>query len=187
MSRFSGKYDLYDYMIMHGKSDDELECFECFKESTQGKLYQPVLIKLTSYNIDNEIKLCNNENILRKDTWFEEVPDNRFKCGYRQVQKNKYYFYNEEMTLDEINKRKYYGLRTIHFNTLLDLIPYYPYLIIVATANNVTCIEISSKNYVDVQEDEMREYGHSPSFLDYYRSKLQEHYIEVVNKYCKEN
>ena len=58
MSKFSGKCDLYDHIMMEKTYPDsknpnilisnELECFEIFKKRTGGKLYQHLKIELTN-------------------------------------------------------------------------------------------------------------------------------------------
>jgi hypothetical protein len=47
-------------------------------------------------------------------------------------------------------------------------------------------VVISGQSYVDHQEEEARKYGYSNEMTNYYRTALQEHYIEVVSKYFKE-
>ena len=96
MSRFTGKCDLYDHIMMEKVypmnpsskysplTSDELECFRIFKERTQGKLYQHFKLKLTPWNIDKEIELCNNPRILSKIEHKEYREDKRYKDGKRK-------------------------------------------------------------------------------------------------------
>jgi hypothetical protein len=114
---------------------------------------------------------------------YDVLPDGNF------VDREVYTYWGKEYkSLKELNKKGYYATRTIHFNTLLDLIPYYPYIVSFMSGeeNGHLFVVISGQSYVDYQEEEARKYGYNNEMTNYYRTKLQEHYIEVVNKYFKE-
>ena len=181
MSKFSGKCDLYDHIMMqkHYQSEtnpnvyvsDEMECFELFKKATGGVIYQDVKLIVSELNQELVSELCDYFH-------YHPVP----KKSDRSKQKFIYRYFGKEMSLKELNKKGIYVSVPIHFKTLLDIIPYYPYLVTCAISNNgKQRITISSKSYVDTQAQEYLNYGHLPC-IDY-RKFLQEHYIEVVTRY----
>jgi hypothetical protein len=192
MSQFSGKSDLADTIFMQkmypmhpGKDNsplisDEMECFNIFKEKTGGKIHQHFKLELNEYNIDYELQQVNNPNLLSKVRIYDMLPDGNF--ADREVYT---YWGKEYKSLKEINKKGYYATRTIHFNTLLDIIPYYPYIVSFMSGgeDGKLFIVISGQSYVDHQEEEARKYGYSNEMTNYYRKSLQEHYVEVVKKY----
>lgn len=192
MSRFSGKSDLADtifmqkmYPIYPGNpnsplTSDEMECFNIFKEKTGGRIHQHFSLELSESNIDFEIKNVNNPNILSK----REVP---WGDGKEHRTKKYVYIYwgKEYNSIKELNKKGYYATKSIGFNTLLDIIPYYPYIVSFMSGgeDGKLFIVISGQSYVDHQEEEARKYGYDTEMTNYYRTALQEHYVEVVNNY----
>ena len=181
MSKFSGKCDLYDHIMMQKQYQsetnpnvyvsDEMECFELFKKATGGVIYQDVKVTVSELNQELVSELCDYFH-------YHPVP----KKSALGKQKFTYRYFGKEMSLKELNKRGVYVSIPIHFKTLLDIIPYYPYIITCAISNNgKQRITISSKSYVDMQAREHLTYGHLPC-IDYKRF-LQEHYIEVVTRY----
>lgn len=180
MSKFSGKCDLYDHIMMMKQYaseanqnvlvSDELECFEAFKEATGGVIYQSQRVEVTEYNQNLICELCD---------YFHFHEPTTLRNGKK---KYRYVYLGKEMSLKDINKAGVYINIPIHFNTLLDIIPYYPYIITCLISNNgKQHITISSKSYVETQRDEYITYGHMPCIN--YNQTLQEHYIEIVNRY----
>ena len=186
ISIWSGKCDLADTIMMqkHRTKDgsdkkedldearvlysDEMECFEIFKEKTGGVIYQYISFELTKYNIEKEIE---------SNKFLEKVEENG-KTYYK-------FFGKTYKTLKSLNKHGYWTTIEIHFETLLDIIPYYPYLISSAcyTQDKYT-INISDESFVDSEYKEHREYGWDNSVMkEFYKKRLQEHYIEVVLQY----
>lgn len=170
MSIFSGKCDVFDHIMMekmydkgHCRVSDELECFEIFKAKTNGTIYQHKLVQVTKENID----FVTNKCIL-----------NSFKA--EKVDGKTVYFYwgKQYNTLKQLNKKGVYIEVPIYFNTLLDIIPYYPYIITFSAGNHVV---ISNESYVDSLQEDMLKWGHE-SAIDY-KSELQEHYLEVCERY----
>ena len=182
MSRFCGKFDLYDtiYMTSGEETDDDL--FEKFKKRTGGKLYQNFKLKLTDYNIDKEIESKNNPKLLSKIEHVKEVDDKRVKSGKRTVKSYTYiYFGKEYKSLAEINRQGYYATRTINFEDKLDLVPYYAYIVGVhASDPESETVVIGNESYVDQVERSFRENGLDTNGLDYYRKALKKEYIRVV-------
>lgn len=195
MSKFCGKCDLYDHMMMEktfpdSKNpniliSDELECFEIFKKRTGGILYQSRKVELTDWNIDYWIKYFNNSQKLSKEAYTLIKDDKRFKSGKKEIIKYNYiYFGRKYNSLKELNQFGFYGEFQIKFNDLLDLVPYYPYIITTMFSDqNSEKIFISKKSYVDIYADEVSNYS-EPNFkiIDYYKRKLQEHYLELMEK-----
>jgi hypothetical protein len=191
MSQFSGKSDLADTVFMQKMypmypdnpnsplTSDEMECFNIFKEKTGGKIHQHFKLELNEYNIDSEIKRVNNSNLLSAVTVYEtNSKDSKNSTVYK-------YWGKEFRSLKELNKKGYYATKTIYFDTLLDLIPYYPYTVSFLSGgeDGKLFVVISGQSYVDVQEEEARKYGYDNQMVAHYRKSLQEHYIEVVNKH----
>lgn len=192
MSRYSGKCDLYDHIMMekmYPKDDnpniqvsDEMECFNIFKQKTGGKIYQKFLLKLTEHNIDKEIEKVNNPNILSKRI---NKTERNSKKGKVEVKHTVYVLYGTEYkSLKELNNHGYYSTREIIFDTLLDIIPYYPYIIGFSYSSGETeHIVISSRSFIDDQRKELLELGLDCSYYNHYEKDLQKHYIDVVNRY----
>ena len=189
MSRFSGKCDLFDHICMEktyevpgGYESDELECFNVFKERTGGVIYQVLSFKLTGNNIENECK--ENKNLSRvKHT--KIVPDKRVKSGKKEKVFYTYTYYGKEYnSLTEINNYGYWRYKAIHFETLLDIIPYYPYLISMsASSDGKEFVVISDNSFVETAENESISYGHTSTLAGYYRKELQNHYKDVITNY----
>lgn len=195
MSRFSGKCDLYDHIagtagwydrdgnpVKMGEGSgayysDEYRDFLAFKKQTGGVLHQHKRVKLTPWNHEEVKKLC-------KDFDYQEhtriVPDKRIKNGQREEKYLTYTYYNKEYTLKELNKKGIYITIDIHFNTLLDLIPYYPYLISMSCGGTVY---ISSQSFVDEELNDHLEGGWYSEFWEHYKKELQDHYREIVLRY----
>ncbi len=191
MSRFSGKCDLYDTMMMEGffeEDDSELNCFEILKRKTNGTIYQEFKLELTPFNIEFEVKKRHNPNYLNIEHNIIKVPDKRCKSGFREVDKSTYtYLFKKYDNLDDINKLGYHARKEIKFDTLLDLIPYFPYTIKTMSASyDSACIVLSDRSYVDVHEEMLRQGGFDCSdSINNYRKELQNHYLYVINKYFK--
>lgn len=194
MSRFSGKSDLADTIFMQKMYpidsnnphspliSDEMECFNIFKEKTKGVIHQHFKLELNEMNIDKEIEIVNNPRMLSK----KEIP---WEDGKEHRTKKYVYIYwdKEYNSLKELNKKGYYSTKKIKFDTLLDIIPYYPYLVSFMSSDDETMfVVISVESYVEHSYEEFRKFGSEPSMYDFYRKELQNHYIEVVNTYFKE-
>lgn len=191
MSKFSGKCDLYDHISMEKMepsptnpniliSDDD-ECFEIFKRKTDGKIYQHIKIELTDSNIENEIRY--NNHLSREEVRLVRN-DNRYKSGVKEIIQYVYHYLGQTFySLKDLNKFGYIGTKTIEFETIFDLIPYFPYLISFACCNqNSETIFISDKSYVDEEYLEHRQYGHTSKMCSYYKKELQNYYFSKVRE-----
>jgi len=200
MSKFSGKCDLYDHMMMEkhrtadGSDDpeeikkahvlysDELECFEIFKQKTGGVIHQHQLITVTEQNQMMVAEKCDHFEVIE---YFDTVPDKRKKGGYRNIVTYTYRYWGRDYdTLKELNKHGVYITIDIHFDTILDLIPYYPYVIAMSySSEDSEYVVISKKNFVLQERDEMYDHGYDSKMWEGYNKKLQDHYREVVLRY----
>lgn len=200
MSVFSGKCDLCDHIAgMGGWYDrsgkpvkigegvgayysDEMQDFLEFKRRTGGVIYQYVKINVTEWNQNLVAKKCNNFKIIEHT---KIVPDKRKKTGQKEIKYYTYIYYNKEYSsLKELNKKHVYIAKEIHFTTLLDIIPYYPYIVcLAASSSGKMTVVIGNQSYVDEQEEEALRHGWEHSLIDYYREELQNHYRSVVLNY----
>lgn len=193
MSKFSGKCDLYDHMMMKKLTpsidnpnllvSDELECFEEFKKRTKGILYQHHKIIVTEQN-QNFVKDHCDAFIINTHTITK--PDKRLKEGQKICEYYSYEYYGKHyQTLKELNKHGVYITTEIKFTTLLDLIPYYPYIISSSCSTNDTeHIIISNQSYPESRLNEMLANSYLPC-IDY-KKILQNHYIDIFKSYHKQ-
>lgn len=169
MSMYSGKCDLFDVMSMYGA--DELEAFHKFKELTNGILYQRRKVTVTKTNRD-WVKAHT-----KQFDWANGI----------------YHYWGVEYKgLRALNKAGVCVDVPLTYTTLLDLIPYYPYIVVEQyTDNKQLCIFLSRKSYVETLiSDEINNSGLKEPNLwvaDFYKSKLQAHYAEVCQNYIFKN
>ena len=199
MSIYSGKFDLCDFIMgIAGWYDkdgnpakigegsgayysDEYRDFLEFKKRTGGVLHQHKVLTIKPWNHDKAIKLCPELEVIEHK---KTVPDKRQKSGHREEVYYTYKYWGKEYTLKELNKRKVYITIDIHFDTLLDLIPYYPYTVSMSCSNDgKQTVYISSQSFVDEEVDDDLEHGWYSDFWQHYKKKLQEHYQEIVLRY----
>ncbi len=197
MSMFSGKCDLCDHIFgMGGYYDkdgnqvkfnqegvsvyysDEIKDFEAFKAKTKGILYQHKHIKeVNEWNQEFVKEHCPHFNFIKH---VKNLPDKRSKDNYRSEEYYTYEYFGKEYTKQELKKKGgVYITVKIHFDTLLDLIPYYPYLVSVSGGDTVYITDMS---YVDEAYDSHLQSGFEGA-RDYYHKILQEHYLDVCKKY----
>jgi len=197
MSIYSGKCDLKDHIAGYGGwfnserklvkigdpnvnvyYSDEMLDFIAFKAKTGGVIHQHKRLKVDLFNQNFIAKKCDQFKIIEHK---KKVSDKRSKCGYREIISYTYSYYGKEYTLKEINKRGVFITVDIHFDTLLDLIPYYPYIVTSACCDeNKETVYISSKSYVDEEYEKHLQNGWESKIYEYYKKELQNHYREVV-------
>jgi len=201
MSIYSGKCDLADHLAGQGGwydkngnpvkfgtdgvrvyYSDEYQDFLAFKKKTNGTLYQHLRVEVTEFNQDFIAEHCDYFKVLKHT---KKISDKRTKSGEKEITYYTYmYFDKEYKSLREINKKHVYIVKEIHFKSLLDLLPYYPYTVSAAVCNGDTQkVWISDRSYVDEEEDQALKHGWLRSTTDYYRQQLAEHYRKVVLKY----
>lgn len=198
MSRFSGKCDLYDLLMsMHRRckngSDkkedlenasvlysDEYECFLEFKEKTKGTIYQHKRVEVNEQNQKLIAEKCNG------DLEIIELPlegkQRKHKYVYRYKDYDQGYEYK---SLKELNKVGVYITLEIHFDTILDLIPYYPYTTgLIFSDNEKMTVYISNQPYTVEERDSLLNNGYDgQESYEYYIKKLQAHYGTIVKLY----
>ena len=199
MSSFSGRCDLYDHISgMGGWYDkkgnqlkfgeghgpcysDEYRDFLAFKKATGGVLHQHRKFLVTPWNHEEAERLCSNLKIVEHK---KTVSDKRVKTGEREEIYYTYTYWGKEYTLKELNKKGIYIDIEIRFDTLLDLIPYYPYIVCVSAWNDgKEVVYISDKSYVDEQLENYLSRGFYSDFWQNYKKELQDHYIKIILKY----
>lgn len=194
MSQFSGKCDLFDHMSgtggwfdkdgnpvkigdpdVHVLYSDEMLDFIAFKKETGGVIHQHKKVKVSTWNQDEVAKRCPG---------LEIIPHQEQKGKYTKTTYT-YKYYDKEYTLKELNKKGVYVTIDIHFNTLLDLIPYYPYIVSMAAhSNGKATIYISQRPFpIEEMEDSLENGGTGFDYWQYYAKKLQDHYKEIVLRY----
>lgn len=191
MSKFSGRCDLYDHILMEKMypsesnpnilESDEFECFEIFKRRTGGVIYQHQKVEVTEANQDFIAANCKQFEIITQTI---TAPDRRCKGRFKVKKLYTYNYYGKEyLTLKELNKKEVYIPVPIKFETILDLIPYYPYVIsFCASSPEGETIYIANKSEIDYHVDSCLKYGHSLEFVYYFKKILQNHYVEVVKR-----
>lgn len=203
MSRYSGCCDLYDHIsglggwfdkdgkpVKFGKASryysDEMLDFIEFKRQTGGVIHQHKKVTVSEWNQEDVKNHCPGFNFTKH---VRKIPDNRCKDKFREETYYTYTYYGKEYTsLKELNKENVYITIDIHFNTLLDLIPYYPYIVSACSHNSDSSPEsyvfISEKPYPIKQRDERLKTG---GLIDYsfqrYQRDLNEHFRDVVLEY----
>ena len=200
MSQFSGKCDLADWIAgqggwfdkngnpvkigdknVHVYYSDEMLDFKAFKESTGGVLHQHKKVKVDELNQDDVAKHCPDLIIHKHE---EVVKDKRVASGEKTKTTYTYTYWGKEYTLKELNKHGVWVTIDIHFDTLLDLIPYYPYNVSIGTrSDDKQVVYISDQSYVIKHRDSMIETGHFNDYWEHYQKELQKHYMEVVLEY----
>lgn len=202
MSRFSGKCDLCDHISGQGGwydrdgkpvkfgdpgvgayYSDEYQDFLAFKKRTGGVIHQHKKIKVTEWN-QKEVEK-NIPNLFKVIEHKEEVADKRYKGGTREVISYTYeYWHKEYKTLKELNKHGVFITIDIHFDTILDLIPYYPYIISSCFySDGKETMFISKESFVVSERDEHYEHGYFSDYWEHYNKDLQDHYRSIVLKY----
>ena len=199
MSRFSGKCDLADHIFSEkfrtkdGSDNpddlmksgvlysDPMECFEIFKRNTGGVLHQHKRIKkVTVYNQDFIAEHCPQFEIIKNKV---EVTDKRAKCGTRIDTAYTYKYWGKEYTAKELSKKGVYITVDIRFKTLLDLIPYLPYVVSECCySDGLEQVYISDESYVEEEADDMIQFGHEYDTY-HYRHELANFYKDCVLRY----
>lgn len=201
ISIYSGRCDLCDHVAgtggwfdksgnpvkfgdknVHAYYSDEYLDFLAFKKATGGKLYQYQKVVVTEYNQKKVAEKLPDifEIIEHKDI----IEDKRAKSGKKEKITCTYKYYNRECTLKELNKQGVYVTVEVPFNTLLDLIQYYPYIVTSSVhVDGKQKVYISKQSMVDAERESYYECGLFSDMWVHYKEKLAEHYQEVVLRY----
>ena len=166
MSSVSSKYDLLDLISgMGGWYDkdgnptdgknttgplfsDIMRDFEAFKKRTGGILHQSIKVKVDEWNKDYVKSHCKGFDFIKHT---EIRDDKRCKEGKKEYSYYTYLYYNKEYKdLKELNKKGVYIVKKIYFNTILELIPFLPYVpAVVASDENKTYVEIARESQIE--------------------------------------
>lgn len=203
MSRVSGKCDLLDWisglggwydkdgnevkMGQEGVSvyySDLMQDFIAFKKMTGGVIHQWLPVKVTEYNKEYVKNHCSSFDFIEHE---EIKKDKRTKAGERKAVSYTYTYYGKEYkSLKELNRREIHVEKDIHFDTLLDLVPFFPYLVMVASFDKEkSYIQISSQSYVD-RCFQTNMWESSDKMCDYYRQELSSLTKDIVIHYFLE-
>jgi len=202
MSKFSGKCDLCDHIaglggwydrdgnpVKFGQEgvgcyySDELQDFNEFKRKTGGVMYQQHNIKeITEYNQEFVAEHCNNFEIVKHE---DIIPDKRRKDGTRTVVSYTYKYWGKEYTAKQLKQKGGVYITTeIHFDELLDIIKYYPYLVSMSASNkDKSTIIITNESFVDEEFKKHLKYGYMSNMKNYYEKELAQHCLDVVKNY----
>lgn len=201
MSRFSGKCDLFDLISglggwydRNGKPvkitdpgvgvlySDEYKDFLEFKRRTGGTMYQHQKVKVSLWNQDEVAKRCPGLEIEKKE---RTSSDKRYREGKRKDTYYVYKYYGVEYSLNELNKKGVYITQEIHFDTLLDLIPYYPYVVSACASSEEKMTVFLSRNPypIEKRDNSLKTGGMLFDSWAHYSKELQEHYREIVLNY----
>lgn len=194
MSRYSGKCDIYDVMMMCCDNeelegldslDQEMKCFNKFKKRTNGTLYKHKIIKLTKYNMFDWEKYFDNPEYFSIKEHKVIKEDKRCKDNKKETITYSFIYLNKEYkSLAEINKEGFLGRIEIKFNHILDLIPYYPYIVSMSARDQEKdIVYISDISYV---EEKRVKFAPNLSYMQMYTDNLQNHYIDIINRFYKD-
>ena len=160
---------------------DIQECFDIWKQRSGGILYQHKKIKeVNQWNQDFIKEHCNAFEIIKHE---EKIPDTRKKSGYREKVTYTYKYWGKEYTAKELNKKGVYITTEIHINNLVEMIPYFPYIVTMHShSDGKDIMYISDQSYVEEEYDTSLQYGHE-NMRDYYHKHLAELTREIVLNY----
>lgn len=197
MSRLSGRCDLFDMIsgtggwfdkdgnpVKMGQEgvnayySDPMKDFEAFKKETNGVIYQHIKVKVDLWNQDYVKEHCQGFDFTKRS---EIKEDKRFKDGKKKSDHYTYTYYGKEYkNLKELNKHGVYITKSIYFDTILELIPYFPYIVKVMThSNGNTYVVISDRSYADTCFREHQWEG-TEELFHHYRKELAEFTRSII-------
>lgn len=202
MSFASGKCDLYDTMSgMGGWFDkngnpvtmgqegvgvyysDPMKDFEVFKKGTNGVIYQHIKVKVDDWNQDYVKEHCSGFDFIKH---IEIREDKRCKEGKKEYYYYTYTYYGKEYSsLKELNKHGVYITKSIYFDSILELIPYFPYIVTAMSYNEgegKAHVVVSDRSYTDKCFREHNWGGVEQSFYNY-RKELAKFTRDIVLEY----
>lgn len=191
-----GKYDLYDHLCMEKTypsdprnphsphTSDIMECFEIFKEKTGGVIYQRVSVEVNLLNQDAVEQMCPEFKVLPHTVLSE---DKRYKEGKKEKVYYTYQFHGEEYpTLEDVNEENVYIIRKIRFDNIIELIPYFPYIIASSCqSGDKETIYIAKKSYIEERYERSIQAGtqHTDEFDHMYRKRLADVTKDIILNY----
>ena len=201
MSFLSGKADLLDHVSglggwynRDGKPvkmgdpgvgayySDVYQDFLVFKKKTGGVLHQHKRIKeVTTYNQDFIAKKCPAFEVIPH---VNKIADKRKKDGFREETTYTYEYYGKEYTAKELKQKGGVFITVdITFNTLLELAPYFPYIVSAASCDKEEeYIVISDQPWPEEEYDDGLKHGFEHP-RNYYSHRLAEYIYEITIRY----
>ena len=184
MSRYSGRCDLFD-SIYGGVSGwkEYFEAFEAFRKRTGGKLHQERKVFVTDYNLDD---ICaTNPQLTYSDVKVTKTGKNGES---REITERHFTYWGKEYNdIKKLNKKGVYVRIDIPFETVLDLIPYYPYVVACHYwSADEEMVILAKHSEVDGEIEDRLESGWfergSIDFQFHCKHELAEHYREVIEE-----
>ena len=201
MSFLSGKADLADFISglggwynKNGKPvkfgdpgvgayySDIYRDFLEFKKRTKGVIYQHKRIKeVTQFNQQFIEEHCPSFKIIEQTLY---AYDKRTKTSQRALTTYTYNYWGKEYTAKELKKKGGVFITVeIHFDNLLELLPYFPYVVVCAACDKDSQhIVIANEPYPEEQYESGLQHGFEHS-RDYYTHKLAEYTREITLRY----
>lgn len=203
MSRYSGYCDLADFIggmggwfdkngtpVTFGDKNvtcyysDEMLDFLAFMKKTGGVIYQVKTInEVTSANRDLIAKYNNNFNIIEQT---KLLVDKRIKRGHRTVKYYEYKYFDKIYKEGELKDVQI--TLPIKINSIMDIIQYYPYKVVVSACSEGKCTVIIAS---EVEEKRLFDTFLNNGYLSkahyLHNEDLQRHYVEVVERYMLYN
>ena len=184
MSCFSSKCDLFDHVYAGSSNWKEyFDAFEAFKKKTGGKLYQERKVLVSDYNLDDICAI--NPQLSYSDV--KVVKTNKKGESKEIIERHFFYWDREYESLKKLNKKGVYVRIEIPFENVLDLIPYYPYVIACDYwSNDEEFVVLAQQSFPDSEIEDRLEGGWfkkgSIDFQFHYKHELAEHYREVIEE-----
>ena len=200
MSFASGKCDLFDTMSgMGGWFDkngnpvkmgqegvgvyysDSMRDFEAFKKETNGVIYQHIKVKVDEWNQEYVKEHCPGFDFTKH---IEIREDKRCKEGKKEYYYYTYTYYGKEYkNLKELNQHGVYITKSIYFDNILELIPYFPYIVTaMGYSEGKAHVVVSDRSYADKCFREHNWEGVEQSFY-HYRKELAQFTRDIILEY----
>ena len=164
-------------------TSDIMECFEIFKKKTGGVIYQHKKVKVSEWNQDFIEKYWEWFKVIEHK---ETKEDKRVKSGVKEKVTYTYEYWGKEYTLKEINKKGVYLKVPIYFDNLVELLPYFGYIVsFMCAGGDKEEVVISNQNYIDELSDDFLESGCDSAFRikSRYNKDLANLYRSVILEY----
>lgn len=184
MSQYSGRCDLYDHIFSGCEGwKDYFDRFYEFKRKTGGKLYQERKVRVSEFNLDD---ICEMNHELG---YSETAVTKRGRNGApKEATEKRFTYWGKEYdSLAKLNKKGVYVRIEIPFETVLDLIPYYPYVIgCNYWSDDKEIVIVARQSEPDSEIEDWLASGffvkESIEFEWQYKHELAEHYREVLEE-----
>ena len=195
MSQLSGKCDLLDAIFGMGGyynastkepvefGDEDCRCytsdllqdFEAFKKQTNGVIYQHKRIELQSWFRDEQFNFikehCKGFDFTHLSEEGKSVKISDYNFTY----------FDKQYSFRELKKKGVWIEAPIHFNTLLDLLPYLSHIVSCGGFHHYV---ITDESYVDEHRNEsICDFAHDDIMFNHYKKDLADLYMKVCQNY----